>query len=103
MLEISVTNKIERLRIYNHKDNLFQFNPDKELINSLSQILYPKLNLWFPRYVEEKKISSFLVENSEIIKAISNKSFFKITNTDAHYGNYTKLSDKGVKYNFLTN
>jgi len=103
MLEISVTNKIERLRIYKHKDNLFQFNPDKELINSLSKILYPKLNLWFPRYVEEKKISSFLVENSEIIKAISNKSFFKITNTDAHYGNYTKLSDKGVKYNFLTN
>jgi hypothetical protein len=64
MLEISDTNKLERLRIYKTDKNLFVFNPDKELMRQMSRILYPKLQLIFPETVDEKKLTSFLCEYS---------------------------------------
>jgi len=103
MKEIKQTNKLEQLRIYKSAKDLFTFNPDKELMNQLSRILYPKLNLIFPESVFEKKISVFLNEASKTLYDESKHQHFIVGNSDPHYGNYIKLSDKGIKYNLITN
>jgi len=103
MKEIKVTNKLERLRIYKNEYNLFLFNPDKELMNYVSKILYPKLNLVFSESIFEKKISVFLNEAAKALDEESKKRHIIIVNSEPHYGNYIELSDKNIKYNLLTN
>jgi hypothetical protein len=96
MLEISDTNKLERLR-------MFVFTPDKELMRQMSRILYPKLQLIFPETVDEKKLTSFLCEYSNGLKIEGEKLYFSLNNSEPHYGSYIELSDKKINYKFLTN
>jgi hypothetical protein len=103
MKEIKQTNKLERLRIYKSTKDLFTFNPDKELMNHLSRILYPKLNLIFPESVFKKKLSSFLNEGAKILDNESKHRYLSIVNLEPHYGSYIELSDKKINYSFLTN
>jgi len=106
MKEIKLTNKLERLRIYKNENGIFQFNPDKELVNNFSKILYPKLNLIFPESKFEEKVSKFLNKKLNTVINENKQVFYEMVGASkdkAHYGNYIKLSDKGIKYNLLTN
>jgi len=103
MLEISDTNKLERLRIYKTKNTKFKFNPDKELINKYSKVLYSKVQLIFPESVNEKKAASLLCKYSKLFQIEEEKFYFSVNNSETHYGSHIELSDKKIKYSFLTN
>jgi len=103
MIEISDVLKLERLRIYKTETTLFKFNPEKEQIVKLLNIVYPKLEIIFAETLTEKKIVSFIIENSNIIKNDSKKYYFLIGNSDPYYGSYLKVADKNINYSLITN
>jgi len=103
MIEISEVLKLERLRIYKTESDKFKFNPDKELVNKLSKVFYPKLKLIFPETLIEKKIASFIYNYSNLIRKDSEKYYFSIGGKENHYGNYLDITDEEVNYRFITN
>jgi len=82
---------------------MFIFNPEPDQINRFISLFYPKLKLIFPETLIEKKIGSFIFENSNIFKKYNTKCYFSVGNSEPHYGNYLTITDDGADYSFINN
>lgn len=104
MDELIDTNQLERLRIYKNQSTPLNFNPKKEELIKLFNKLFPKVILEFPDTLEERKISSIILESAQDTRAEALKGFLSIKKSPEHYGTlYNVGYDKEGIYMYGTN
>jgi hypothetical protein len=104
MDELIETNRVERLRIYKNKTTPINFNPKKEELIKLFNKLFSKVILEFPETIEEKKVSSIILEGAKNSRTEALKGFLSTKKLPEHYGTLYNVGydDKGI-YMYGTN